>query len=156
MRRAPHLVPLAPHLNYIVTYSTVWWRRGGRAPLEVIVHKYDNHFAMVGFKLNNFVRLQGLSNEAHNGKLARIDCLLADVHTGEFRVEIQEDEELQLRLILAEGSWSSLRTWCALAIAATLLAQPRCSIAVDVGMRHIATQSVSVEIGSGTKSLAAV
>ncbi len=47
---------------------------------------------MVGFKFENFVRLQGLSNEAYNGKLARVISLSADKITGEFRVSLQVDD----------------------------------------------------------------
>jgi ankyrin repeat protein len=49
---------------------------------------------MVGFKYGNYVLLQGLSNAAYNGQLARIQCLSADVNNGRFRVELQVDEEV--------------------------------------------------------------
>ncbi len=62
---------------------------------------------------------------------------------------------LHLRPISAVRSLSSRRTWRAHAIAATMLVQPRCSIAVDVEMPHIAMQSVNETIGSDTKSIAA-
>ncbi len=62
----------------------------------------------------------------------------------------------QLHLISAVRYWSSLRTCCAHAIAATKLVQLRCNIAVGVEMQHIATQSVNETIGSDTKSSAAI
>jgi hypothetical protein len=49
---------------------------------------------MVGFKFDNFVRLQELSNAAYNGKLARIESLCADESSGEFRVELQLDDDV--------------------------------------------------------------
>jgi hypothetical protein len=55
-------------------------------------------YAMVGFKCGNFVRLQGLSNAAYNGKLARIKSLGADENTGRFRVEVQVGEDLASNL----------------------------------------------------------
>jgi hypothetical protein len=45
---------------------------------------------MVGFKFRSFVRLQGLSNIAYNGKLARIESLSADEDTGRYLVELQD------------------------------------------------------------------
>ena len=47
---------------------------------------------MVGFRFENFVRLQGLGNTAYNGKLALIKCLSADDNAGRFRVQLQVDE----------------------------------------------------------------
>jgi ankyrin repeat protein len=47
---------------------------------------------MVGFKYHNFVRLQGFSNAAYNGKLARIETI-ADPTTGRYRVALQDDDE---------------------------------------------------------------
>jgi hypothetical protein len=46
---------------------------------------------MVGFKYENFVRLQGLSNAAYNGKLGVIKCFSVD-DNGKFAVELQEGE----------------------------------------------------------------
>jgi hypothetical protein len=43
---------------------------------------------MVGFKFENWVRLHGLSNAAYNGKLARIESVMADETTGRFLVEM--------------------------------------------------------------------
>ena len=53
---------------------------------------------MVGFKLDNYVRLQGLSNAVYNGKLAIILSLCADENTGRFRVTLQMDEEVPSHL----------------------------------------------------------
>ena len=47
---------------------------------------------MVGFKYENFVRLQGLGNAAYNGKLAIIKSFTADEKTGRFAVELQVGE----------------------------------------------------------------
>ena len=48
---------------------------------------------MVGFKFGNYVRLQGLSNAAYNGKLAIIRSLAVDESTGRFHVELQVGED---------------------------------------------------------------
>ena len=50
---------------------------------------------MVGFKVNNFVRLQGLSNAVYNGKLAHTTKQYAD---GAFGVELHVDEEIASHL----------------------------------------------------------
>lgn len=50
---------------------------------------------MVGFKYGNFVCLQGLKNEAYNGKLGIIKSLSPDENTGRYRVEVQIDEASQ-------------------------------------------------------------
>ncbi len=49
---------------------------------------------MVGFHYENYVRLQGLSDAAYNGKLARIQCFSASENDGKYRVKLQVDEEV--------------------------------------------------------------
>ncbi len=66
--------------------------------LTVINFTFLFKIAMVGFKYDNFVRLQGLSNAACNGKLARITCLLADETTGRYRVVLQDNFPVASRL----------------------------------------------------------
>jgi hypothetical protein len=53
------------------------------------------HFAMVGFKFQNFVRLQGICDKAYNGKLARIETVYI---AGEYGVELQADEQIASHL----------------------------------------------------------
>ena len=49
---------------------------------------------MVGFKLGNYVRLQGLPDAAYNGKLARIKSVGAHEITGVFIIVLQGGEEV--------------------------------------------------------------
>ena len=51
---------------------------------------------MVGFKLGNFVRIQGLKNEAYNGKLARIESVTDK--NGRFAIELQDEGEVASNL----------------------------------------------------------
>ena len=60
----------------------------------VITQLPSNAVTMVGFKMGNFVRLQGLSNAAYNGKLAIIKSLCADENTGRFTVKFRVVDEV--------------------------------------------------------------
>jgi hypothetical protein len=84
---------------------------------------------MVGFKYNNFVRLQGLRNAAYNGKIARITTISAEENDGTVGVELQENEVAPTlsRKILAKPE-NMLRACdcCHLAGAATMQYCGRC------------------------------
>jgi hypothetical protein len=56
--------------------------------IQAVIHNNSTNIAMVGFKYKNFVRLQGLSNAAYNGKLAQIKSIKADENTGRYSVEL--------------------------------------------------------------------
>jgi hypothetical protein len=74
---------------------------------------------MVGFKYHNFVRLQGLSNVAYNGKLARI----FDETTGRFRIELEVDEvasNLPSEMLVKPENMARACDCCHLAGAATM------------------------------------
>ena len=46
---------------------------------------------MVGFKYGNFVRLQGLSNAAYNGKLAIVSGAISD--DGRYLAKLQDEDD---------------------------------------------------------------
>jgi hypothetical protein len=73
-----------PHLSYIITWCTIFLKFSRY--LSVFVTQIS--IAMVGFKYNNLVRLQGLINAAYNGKVAVIISISADENAGRYRVEL--------------------------------------------------------------------
>jgi hypothetical protein len=87
---------------------------------------------MVGFKLGNFVRLQGLSTAAYNGKLACVESGRADESTGEFLVELQADDEvafashLSRKILVKPENMARACDCCRLAGAATMQYCGRC------------------------------
>jgi hypothetical protein len=85
-------VPIRRIAKVVLIIAILYWRRTNNKQRDA----FDTHFnvAMVGFKCRNFVRLQGLSNAAYNGKLARVVSLVAHETTGKYRVELQVDDDV--------------------------------------------------------------
>jgi hypothetical protein len=85
---------------------------------------------MVEFKLHNLVRLQGLSNAAYNGKVARVESRSADEHAGEYRVELQVDEvigsHLSRQILVKPDNMARACDCCHQAGAATMQYCGRC------------------------------
>jgi ankyrin repeat protein len=84
---------------------------------------------MVGFKYQNFVRLQGLTNASYNGKLARIECFSADNVTGRWRVELQVGQiapNLSRKILVKPENMVRACDCCLLAGAATMQYCSRC------------------------------
>jgi hypothetical protein len=74
------------------TYNIPWSFGTLRRPYFFFELRSHFNLAMVGFRYENFVRIQGIADAAYNGKLGKIKSLSVEEHNGRFRVELQVGE----------------------------------------------------------------